>query len=155
MIERVSLPRGRFVSRAEMSCAALRNSQDTKSQLLPGVSFLIGIFMAAGGAQRWKGQSLEVAMGFHGAPVILGLILMCGAIVLGCGVYADNGTLQWIGGWSCGIWHAVMMVFALFKLITSPTSVDDIAFILWFLLMTDYIQKALLHLSWGARDDAG
>lgn len=133
-----------FLHDDEISYISYQAHRGIKGLMQAAISFFIGTFVAAGGHNRWHGQSLEVAMGFPWAPVLLGVILIIGSTVLCGSVISSDPKLRWYGCWVCGLWHYTMMVFAFWKFLAAPSVVDDIAFFLWFFLATDYVMSALL-----------
>lgn len=145
---RPKLMNPQFLHDPEIDCLTYQAHRSTKGLLQATISFLIGIFIAAGGHRRWAGQSLEVAMGFPWAPALLGTILIVGSTILWGAIVSNDPKLRWYGCWMCGIWHYTMMIFSFWKFMQSPMLVDDIAFLLWFFLATDYVLSALLSVRW-------
>lgn len=144
------IPRAQYFRENDVPESRLRADRAFRIVKQGIASIFIGLFIAAGGSRRWQGQSLEVAMGFQNAPLVLGAILLTAAVVLTCGAIADHPQMIFYGAWSCGIWHFMMAVFALFKLAQDPGAVDDVAFFLWFYLGSDYLLRAQSHRSSGA-----
>lgn len=144
------IPKAQYFREADVPESRLRSDRALRVVKQGVASVLIGLFIAAGGTHRWRGQSLEVAMGFSNAPVILGAVLLTAAVVLTCGAIADHPQMIFYGAWVCGIWHFLMATFALFKLAQDPGVVDDVAFFLWFYLGSDYLMRAQSHRSSGA-----
>lgn len=126
----------------------LINRGKIKNRMMAVTAFLIGALMAVGGTTRWLGQSLEVAMSFHSAAAVHGVILMLFATIMACGITAHTPRLLVWGAWGCAAWGWLMGVFSLYKLATSPATVDDIAFILWAYLGLDYLVNAQSHIVW-------